>query len=138
MRFQKFLRTFNFNQISSNFQTLLVVFITFQRFLVVWFPLRYARNEEKKFKRIVSFSSSISTIRKRLFFKDNLTIRRNSSSVVNDQLDTSNGHVVLMRTLSEKIFQRKTTPSIKTLLQSFFFPSLKHFNFLFDFHRVFF
>uniref|UniRef100_A0A915DHD1 G protein-coupled receptor n=1 Tax=Ditylenchus dipsaci TaxID=166011 RepID=A0A915DHD1_9BILA len=73
--------------------TLLVVFITFQRFLVVMFPMRYARNKAM-----------------------DTPVRRVSSL---EDLEVSNG--LLTRTVSKKFFHRKS-PSLRKLIRPFIFP----------------
>ncbi|KAI1714470.1 hypothetical protein DdX_08565 [Ditylenchus destructor] len=74
--------------------TLLVVFITFQRFLVVLWPMKYAKPT-----------------------RAGIPVRKTSSV---EDVELSNG--LLTRTLSKRLFHRKT-PSLKKAIRPFMFPA---------------
>ncbi|CAK5080613.1 unnamed protein product [Meloidogyne enterolobii] len=87
--------------------TLLVVFITFRRFLVVWWPLKYARIREPK--RNDQLQKSFSSMEE--------------ACTENSGIFKSGG---LARSFSKRFLSTSTTykkPNIRKILHPFIFPS---------------
>ncbi|KAI6236010.1 G-PROTEIN-RECEP-F1-2 domain-containing protein [Aphelenchoides besseyi] len=83
--------------------TLLVVYITFQRFLVVWWPLKYANIRDRQ-KRNDTYRSS--TFRK-------ISTNEDPDSIVS---------TTRRQNSVPKLWRRKTVPSFKNVIRPFIFP----------------
>ncbi|CAD5221403.1 unnamed protein product [Bursaphelenchus okinawaensis] len=103
---QYVLVTHGLGSIATTASTLLVVFITFQRFLVVWWPLKYAKLCDRKRK------------------PDHQPFRRLSSQVDSDWNSNSYRRTLSFKIPPKNVLKRKTMPSFKKVLRPFLFPVL--------------
>ncbi|CAD5228379.1 unnamed protein product [Bursaphelenchus xylophilus] len=92
--------------IATTASTMLVVYITFQRFLVVWWPLKYAKLCDRKRK------------------PEHQPFRRLSSQMDSDWTTSSYRRTLSFKIPGQNALKRKTMPSFKKILRPFLFPVL--------------